>query len=256
MNPSPAEIDSREVRKSSREGVTQIHSVIGRKATGDQIPVARLIPKNPNGRLTILTSPHGKSVLANAGRGLTLIDALLSRGQSVVVYDSLFVGESFDPSNPVAKRPSTVHFDTYNPSIAADQIQDLATVIAWARSRPDVREVSLIGQGRSGPQVLLALPLLKGLARTAVDLHEYDDGDGSVTLPAEFDLPGLLQFGGFKAAAALSSPAPLWLYRTGPKFDRKWVDKAYTREDASHVLRVEENRVSPEALVKWIDAGE
>jgi len=195
-------------------------------------------------------------VLANAGRGLTLTKELLARGQSVVVYDALFVGESFDPSNAVAKRPSTVHFDTYNPSLAADQMQDLDTVIAWARSQPDVREVSLIGQGRSGPQVLLALPLLKGLARTAVDMHEYDDGDGSIAIPSEFDLPGSLQFGGFKAAAALASPSPLWLYRTGPKFNRKWVEKAYAIEDASHVLRVEENRVSPQLLVKWIDSGE
>lgn len=256
VNPAPAELDAREVRRGSREGATEIHSVIGRKANGDQVPVARLIPKNPNGRLTVLASPHGKSILANDGQGSTMIKDLLARGQSVVVFDPLFVGEAFDPSNPVAHRPDTVHSDTYNPSVAAEQIQDLATVIAWARSQPDVREVSLIGQGRSGPQVLLALPLLSGLARTAVDLHEYDEGDGSTVLPAELDLPGLLQFGGFKAAAALSAPKPLWIYRTGPKFDRAWVDKAYGLADAQHVLKVGEGKVEPADLVKWIDAGE
>lgn len=256
VNPTPAEMDSRELRRVVREGATEIHTVIGRKAIGDQIPVARLFPKNPNGRLTVLANPHGKAILANEGRGLMMIKDLLSRGQSVVVFDPLFVGEAFDPSNPVAKRPDTVHSDTYNPSVAAEQIQDLATVIAWARSQPDVHEVSLIGQGRSGPQVLLALPLLSGLARTAVDLHEYDDGDGSIALPAELDLPGLLQSGGFKAAAALSAPRPLWLHRTGPKFDRKWVDKAYGLADASHVLKVAEGKAEPADIVKWIDAGE
>ena len=62
------------------------------------------------------------------------------------------MGESIDPANPVAHRPDTVHFETYNPTLAADQIQDLATVLAWARSQPDVREVNLIGLGLAGPR--------------------------------------------------------------------------------------------------------
>ncbi len=97
---------------------------------------------------------------------------MLSLGQSVVGFDPLFVGESLDPRNPVARRPEAVHFETYNPVVAADQMQDLATVVAWAQAQPDVREVSLIGQELSGPQVLLARPVLEGLARTAVELKE------------------------------------------------------------------------------------
>ncbi len=135
-------------------------------------------------------------------------------------------------------------------------MQDLATVIAWARSLPDVREVSLIGHGRSGVQVLLARPALEGLARTAVDLDEFDEGDGSAPFPPETDLPGLLQFGGLKAAAALTAPAPLWIDGAGPRFDRRWAEKAYALGDVSHVLRLDGGRVAPGYVVKWIDEGE
>ncbi len=112
-----------------------------------------------------------------------------------------------------------MHFETYNPVVAADQMQDLATVVAWARSQPDVREVSLVGQDLSGPQVLLARPVLDGLARTAVELNDLADPQGTGPYPAQIDLPGMYQFGGFNTAAALVAPAPLWIYGASPRFD-------------------------------------
>ena len=121
----------------------------------------------------------------------------------MVGFDPLFVGESVDAARPIAHRPDTVHFETYNPSLAADQMQDLATVLAWARSQPDIREVSLVGQGLAGPQVLLARPLLEGLARTVVDLSVWPDSDGSGPFPAAIDLSGLF------SSVASSRPPPL-----------------------------------------------
>ena len=258
VNPSPAELDQREVRRTTfgDARAVLIHSVVGRKATGEQIPVSRLIPIGSTGRLTVVASPHGKAVLARAGGPNALVRALLGRGQSVVLFDPLFVGESIDPSNPAAVRPNTVHYDTYNSSLAADQMQDLATVLAWARSRPDAREVSLVGLGRSGAQVLIARPALEGLARTAIDLHDFEESHASGSMPVEVDLPGLFQFGGLKATAALTSPAPLWIYRAGTSFDRTWAEKAYTLDDARQVLRIEPGKVAPEDVARWIDRGE
>ncbi|MHC5540314.1 acetyl xylan esterase, partial [Singulisphaera rosea] len=105
-------------------------------------------------------------------------------------------------------------------------------------------------------QVLLARPVLEGLARTAIDLHAFDAGDGSVELPSTIDLPGLLQFGGPKAAAALSSPWPLWIYRTGGAFEKDWVEKAYSLDDAKHLLKLDNDLVAPTDLARWIDLGD
>jgi hypothetical protein len=257
VNPTPAELIQTEVRRGRRDDLLVIHALVGRKAEGAAIPVVRLVPAHPTGRLTVIASPHGKAFLATTdGQPTPLARALLARGQSVVGFDPFLVGESVDPSTPTTRRPETVHFETYNPTLAADQMQDLATVLAWARCQPGVREVSLIGQGRSGPQVLLARPALEGLARTAIDLHEFDEKDGSGAIPAEVDLPGLLQLGGLKAAAALCAPAPLWIQRTGDHFAKEWPERAYTLADAGHFLRLDAGRVGPEEVARWIDSGE
>ncbi len=69
VNPTPEELTSREVRRLNRDAITIVHSVVGRRSAGDQIPVVRLMPAHPNGRLTILASTRGKAVLATADGG-------------------------------------------------------------------------------------------------------------------------------------------------------------------------------------------
>jgi hypothetical protein len=181
---------------------------------------------------------------------------LLSLGQSVVGFDPLFVGESLEPRSPAVRRPETVHFDTYNAVVAADQMQDLATVVTWARSQPDVHEVSLVGQHLSGPQVLLARPVLEGLARTAIDLADLPDQQASGPYPAQLDLPGMYQFGGFNAAAALVAPAPLWMYGASMKFNPSSSKAAYGLSAADHVLRIEPREPSVDQIADWIDQGD
>ena len=224
---------------------------------GERIPVVRLVPKDATGRLTVIATPRGKAGLATpSGEPNALVRELLKRGQTVVGFDPLLVGESIDPASPASHRPDTAHFETYNPALAGDQIQDLATVLAWARALPDIREVSLVGQGMSGPQVLLARPALEGLARTVVDLHGFDFGDGSGDLPASLDLPGVLQFGGLKAAAALTAPAPLWIHRAGEAFDKDWPEASYALAGSGHTLRIDAEAAKPAEIARWIDTGE
>jgi hypothetical protein len=135
-------------------------------------------------------------------------------------------------------------------------MQDLATVLAWARSQPDVVEVHLVGQGRWGPLALLARPRLEGLGRTALDLHDFDYGDGSDPIPADLDLPGVLQAGGLEAAAALCAPWPLLIDRAGKLTGSPWVENAYALADAEAHRVVRADRTAPAALAGWLDTGE
>lgn len=256
-NPAPADLVSREVRRTSAEGTTVTHSVVGRSSAGEEIPVVRITPAHPTGRITVILSQHGKAGLVTAeGKPAPIVKALLDRGQSVVGFDAFLIGESADPLAFAERRPSVAHYETYNPSLAGDRAQDLATVLAWTRSQPDALEVNLIGQGMAGPLALLARPLLEGLARTAIDLRAFDYGQGEKEVPPGLDLPGVLQFGGLKAAAALSAPAPLWIYRTGTTFDKSWPTRSYELADASTQLKVDSDPPAPEALARWIDLGE
>ncbi len=255
--PAQRELASDEIRRSTRDGLSIVHLTVGRTSAGDRVPLVRLTPVKPTGRATLLVSPRGKADLIGPdGRLSPLVKALLDRGQSVIGFDPLFVGESIDPRVPTTTRPVVDHFPTYNPSLAADHAQDLATVLAWCKTRPDIREISLIALGDAGPIALLARPVLSGLARTAIDLNGFDYGDGSTAVPPALDLPGVLGFGGLKAAAALSAPAPLWITRAPARFATAWPIKAYSLADASGAIRIEESAADPLALAKWIDAGE
>ena len=255
--PAPADLIHHEVRRVNREGLTIVHSRVGRRHAGDAIAVVRLLPAHPSGRLTIIANPRGKAALATAsGEPAPLVKALLSLGQGVVGFDPLFVGESIDPRSPISRRPETAHFETYNPVVAADQMQDLATVVSWATSQPDVLEVSVVGQGLSGPQVLLVRPLLEGLARTAVDLKNVPDPQAFGPYPAELDLPGIYQFGGFNAAAVLVAPAPLCTYGASKHFNTSSTKTAFGLSGADQVLRVESREPGVDQIARWIDQGD
>ncbi len=104
--------------------------------------------------------------------------------------------------------------------------------------------------------MLLARPVLEGIARTAVDLHHISEIEGSEPFPAELDLPGLHQFGGLKAAAALTAPSPLWLYRPAATFDRAWPEDAYALAGTPAALSIDAAKPADDDLVRWIDMGE
>ncbi|WP_165249077.1 alpha/beta hydrolase [Paludisphaera soli] len=255
--PTSEAITASVVRQVAREGLSIVHHRIGRRGEGDAVPVVRIVPARANGRTTVIADDRGKAGLVSPSGELSeLARALLERGQTVVGFDPLFVGESIDADRPIAHRPEVVHGPTYNPTVAADQMQDLATVVAWARSQPDVREVSLFASGLAGRQALLARPRLGPLARTVVDLDGGDDEDGAGPLPAQVDLPGVQQFGGLRAAASLAAPAPLRIVRPGPKFARDWPEAAYGKVDAAGMLRFDDGPVAEADLARWIDAGE
>jgi dienelactone hydrolase len=256
-NPSAAELQASPPRRVFRPGFVAVHTIVTRAATGESVPIVRLIPPRPSGRVSVVASPHGKRGLFDGdGRPTALVQAFLDRGHGVVGLDPLLVGESADPAAFRARRPDTVHFETYNKALAADRLQDVATAMAWLRSQPDVVQTNLVGQGRWGALALLARPLLEGVGRTAIDLHGFSYGDGSdADVPEDLDLPGVLQCGGLDAAAALCAPGPLWLHRAGG-LDASWPRRAYTLAGAAGVLRLDDGRADAKALAAWLDGGE
>ncbi|WP_240907141.1 alpha/beta hydrolase [Paludisphaera rhizosphaerae] len=256
-SPAPEAIADKVVRRVNREGMAIVHHQLSRRGKGDAVPVVRITPLRSNGRLAVISSDEGKAGLVSASGELSpTVRALLDRGWSVVGFDPLFVGEAIDPAKPISHRPEVVHGPTYNPSVAADQMQDLATVAAWAGSQPDVRELALIATGLSGRQALLARSLLPGVSRTYVDLDGGDDADERGPLPAAIDLPGIQQFGGLRAAAALAAPSPLRIARPGRSFARDWPASAYGLAGVPQALRFDEEAPSAADLARWIDSGE
>ncbi len=254
---SAAEARAFEVRRIDRDGVRIAHSRIERDTDGGQIPTVMLIPTHATGRLTVIASKHGKAGLVHAdGTFRPLIKALLDSGQTVVGFDPLLVGESADVANPHAKRPATVHYETYNKVLAADHAQDLATVLGWTRQLPGIHQVNLAAVEGFGPIALLSLPLVEGIAHSYIDLEGFDYGDGTAEIPSALDLPGVLQFGGLPAAAALAAPKLLWVSRPGSKDLKDWAESAYQLEGARYLLRIDDAPPFHDEVVRWLDQSD
>jgi hypothetical protein len=254
--PAHESIVEQEVRSITHENGSIVHSTVSRKTKGDAIPVVTLMPRQFKNRVTILAHPRGKAALAGgSGQPSELARSFLARGHAVVAFDPLFVGESLGPRKPVPNRPDVAYVDCYNPSRAADQMQDLATVIAWAKNRPDVDLVNLVAQDDAGYQALVARPMLEGLSRTVIELSGMPQSRKADEWPASIDLAGLEQFGGVKAAAALSAPAPIWLYRNVAAIESSWPRAAYELAGASPMFRLEQDVPTPEQIARWVDEG-
>ena len=244
VNPPPAEIETRETNCPDLRGARVVLARVGRRGSDESIAVYRLTPAHPDGRLTVVFAAKGLDELIPGSDAVSLANALLHLGQSVALFVQ---APAKSPS------PEIVHFDTYNPTLPAVRAQELATVLAWARSRPGVRVVNLVATGETGPLALLARPALEGLGRTAIDLDGFHYGDGSEEMPAWLDLPGVLQIGDLKAAAALTAPAPLRIARPGAAFARQWAERAYALDGASDALQIDDGEWKPEELARWID---
>ncbi len=255
-NPSAGEIVATTIRESKSGPVSIIHHEVGRADTGERIPAVRLVPREPTGQVVVLFTDRGKASLVSAdGSWTPLVRALLGRGQTVVGFDPLLVGESLDPNGYALRRPDTAHYDTYNPSLPADRMQDLATVTAWARFQPETKQVALVAPGRWSPLALLGLPAFSGIDRAAIDLHGFDYGDGSGEIPSALDLPGVLQFGGLKSAASLAAPLPLWISRPGSSRNVKWPSAAYELAGSRQRLRLDPRPFAPKAVADWLADG-
>jgi hypothetical protein len=248
---------AREIRRVDRGTVRIAHAILERQADGGQVATVLLIPERPRGSLTVIASQHGKAGLHHAnGAFLPLVERLLEAGQTVAGFDPLFAGESADPADPRASRPDTAHFETYNKAMPAEHAQDLATVLAWAGSLPSIHQVNLAAIDGFGPIALIGLPLLDGVAHAYVDLEGFDYGDGTTGIAPRLDLPGVLQFGGLPAAAALSAPRLLWVSRPGHPALRAWAQAAYQLEGSPDSLRIDEGTPGTAAIVRWFDQSE
>lgn len=256
-NPAAGELSTQLVREDKLNATQLSHFLVKNANDGSQISVVRLTPEKPNGKTVVLTHGRGKAGLIDAGGAFSPeVAALLAAGHSVVGYDPLFVGESVDPNAPRLKRPETAHYLTYNKSLAADRLQDLATIVAWARSQPFSNGISLVALGEAGPLALLGLPVIDGIDRAYVGLGDFRYGSGIEDPPPGLDLPGVLQFGGMKTAAALAAPTPLWVTARADQVSRFWAIAAYTHVGAESAFTVEGAVNDWNALARWLSDGE
>jgi len=233
------------------EGVQMRKLHVGRAGTGEAVPVVEAIPGRATGVSVVIAADAGiASMIGADGQPTPLIKALLAKGTTVYAYDPLYVGASFDPATGRSQRPETAHFACYNKSLTQDRLQDLANVVALAKSRPDCRTVHLAGLGDSAEFVLWTRPSLAGIGRTYVDMAGASDPLGK-----QF-LAGSAQAGGLMGAAQAIAPGILKIERTGPKgVSAETLGRIYELEGVPGNVSVTDDSkpaLSGEAVAAWL----
>lgn len=261
-----------------RSGTCTVRSgFIGWRNVGDRVPFTEFRPPGPLRGAVLVVHPAGASALTqDSGRDPgPLVQHLLGKNLLVLSADVFLTGladrgpsdhepadgESADgaPSDKeTADREPAVekhaYFTTYNRTTTANRVQDILTAVAWLRRTGGVASVSLVGVGAAGPWCLLACGLSPHVGRAVIDADRFDT-DSDEAYESRLFIPVLRRLGGLSAAAALATPAELYLHNTGHAFEFDDIEAAYRAADALDRLRAQRTPADMHQVVAWIDAG-
>lgn len=235
---------------------------IGWRSVGDRVPFTEFRPPDPHRGAVLVVHPDGVSALTqdNGRDPGPLVQHLLGKGRLVLAADvfrtGLADGEPADrtPANGEPASGEHAYFSTYNRTETANRVQDILTAVAWLRRSGEVASVSLIGIGAAGPWCLLACGLSPHVDRAVIDADRFET-DSDEAYESRLFIPVLRRLGGLAAAAALATPAELYLHHTGHAFEIDEIEAAYRAADALDRLRTQRTPADMHQVVAWIDEG-
>lgn len=255
--PAASELITKQVEADLlTQGIQVIKTRVGRKSIGDAVPVVELYPSRHNGTIVVFVSASGLSgLIGSDGRLQPMVDQILKAGSSVIAFDSLFVGANGEPASASVSHPETAHADCYNLTVAQDHAQDLATVVAFAKSRSENQQVHLVGVGDGAALTLWTRPVLEGIGRTLVKFPEGGQTDDDHPTPK---WTGWEQAGGLQGAASLTSPFPLWIDHTQASINISQLNRKYQMEGVESQLKTNTHSDSSNfnQQVRWLLTGE
>ena len=260
-------------RGRHRAGACATHSgYMGRRNHGDRVPYTEFRPPGLPRGAVLVVHPGGASALTlDSGRDPgPLIQHLLGKGRLVLVVDVFLTGLADgepdtgepdtgepDTGEPEAGEPDTgehAYFSTYNRTATANRVQDLLTAVAWLRRSSESTSVSLVGTGAAGPWCLLACGLCPQITRAVIDAGLFET-DSDEEYEEKLFIPVLRRLGGLAAAAALATPAELYLHNTGTAFQTDEIEAAYRAADALDRLRAQRAPADMRQVIAWTVEG-
>lgn len=235
---------------------------IGWRKGGDRVPFTEFRPSGTLRGTVLVVHPDGVSALTqDSGRDPgPLVQHLLGKGLLVLSADVFLTGlaDGEPADNEPADRETAsgehAYFSTYNRTVTANRVQDILTAVAWLRRTGGVAAVSLVGIGAAGPWCLLACGLSPHVDRAVIDADRFDT-DSDAAYESKLFIPVLRRLGGLSAAAALATPAELYLHHTGHAFETDEIEAAYRAADALDRLRTQRTPADLHQVVAWIDEG-
>jgi dienelactone hydrolase len=226
-----------------------------RKGQDEQVPAYGVRGPEHDGSVVVWVHPKGKASLFENGKLTPAARAVLDRKAAILAVDVFGTGELAIDKPQVNDRYAGYTFG-YNRPLLGERVHDILTAVAFARSRPQVTAVHLVGWEAAGPWVVLARALMgEQVARTAADLSRFRfenvrAGDDPMMLP------GALKYGGLPAFAAACLEGELLLHNQRGTGVDGLTRAAYGMAGAADRLRLEPEELSAEQVVEWLLRGD
>ncbi len=244
--------------------------LLGRQGAGDRIP-AKLVDRSPDAEEgtgpgaeagtgpgmrvgsdanvpTLLVHPEGAEAAERSALGRTLA----ARRAPLLLVDAFQTGAATAERDIAgAGRSAEAYYHVFNRSDDANRVQDVLTAIAFLRRHTGAGTINVVGTGQAGLWVLLAAALDPGELIVAADLDRFDASDDEAYVNSLF-IPGLRRAGDVRAAAPLLSRGRLLLHAVHPGFPLSWFEASFEAAERPGSLRIDEERVSADALVAWL----
>ena len=171
------------------------------------------------GKVAIWLDANGKAGLYEGAELRPEVQRLLDANVAVIGADLLYQGEFLADGQPLSEtrrventRESAAYTLGYNPSLFAQRVHDVLTLISFAAHyEPAPSEIWLVGLGQAGPWAAAALAQAEGkVNRAAV----ATGGFRFIDVPSIRDenlLPGGAKYHDLPGMLALAAPHRLWV---------------------------------------------
>jgi len=259
---SAAELEFEGLAEEPGAEYTQAGGLLRNKPREEELPLVILHPKNWNKRIVLWIHEAGKAGLYGVdGKPTPEVAALLKAGLAVAGADLLYQGEFLADGKPLAEgrrvnnsREFAGYTFAYNPSLLAQRVHDILTVVSFLRNYGDAQpQIDLLGSGAAGAWVAAARAQASGaVGRAAIDTDGFRFAKLRLPWDVNF-LPGGAKYGDLPGMLALAAGGDLWLGGEGP-MPPGLVSAAYTAAGASAKLHLfpgpQAERIA--AAVKWL----
>ncbi len=252
--PAAAEV-RQELPAVTHAGAVFRRLVIGRSGEKDAVPCVLVHAATSSGTpdaCVVWLHPQGKSSLLHERRPTEVVQRLLAAGVAVLAPDLLGTGENARLQPYVVNKEYAGYTYGYNRTLAAEQVHDALTAIAFAQNRLRARTVDLVGWDGSGWVAVLARVLAgDAVRRTVADAGRFRYAQ--ITDPTDLRLiPGALKYGDVDALTALCAPGELLLYNAEGCGINRWAAAAYRAAGAPDRLTLHAAAVETSKVIAWL----
>lgn len=207
---------------------------IGRKGAGEKVPFLAILPKNFTGTILVGSSaPRGLSKAIVDGKVENQLAAMTADGHAVALVDPLYTGEYVEegkePTRPKVDQTYGGFTFGYNRPLLSQQVHDVLTAVAAAKTLPGVKRVVLIGRLDS----LLARVVAGDQVDDAIISNDIPPATAEISSQDPKFLPGLLKYGGYYGLAAAAAPNKLLFlnFKAAPDADRDLLKLAWSHSE-------------------------